>query len=53
MAKAGAGSISYPLVVGACIVGFNLYSLFFLKEKWNVLQAAGVAFCIGGGVLLV
>ena len=53
MAKAGAGCVSYPLIVGACIVGFNLYSLFILKEKWSLLQIAGVIFCIGGGVLLV
>lgn len=53
MAKAGAGCVSYPLIVGSCIMGFNLYSLFILKEKWSLLQFAGVAFCIAGEALLV
>ena len=32
LAKAGIGAVSYPLMIGSCIVGFNLYSLFILRE---------------------
>ena len=53
MAKAGAGCVSYPLVVGSCIVGFNLYSLFVLREKWTFLQASGTVLCIAGECLLI
>ena len=53
MAKAGAGCVSYPLVVGACIVGFNLYSLFVLREKWTFFQASGTVLCIAGECLLI
>lgn len=53
MAKAGAGCVSYPLIIGSCIMGFNLYSLFIMKEKWSFCQAAGVVFCIAGEVFLV
>ncbi len=53
MAKAGAGCISYPLVIGSCIMGFNLYSLFILREKWSFLQAAGTILCIAGEFMLI
>ncbi|MBR2364273.1 MAG: hypothetical protein IKA79_03635 [Lentisphaeria bacterium] len=53
MAKAGAGCVSYPLVIGSCIASFNLYSIFILKEKWTCLQVAGTIFCIAGEVLII
>ncbi|MBO4304808.1 MAG: hypothetical protein J6A21_09515 [Lentisphaeria bacterium] len=53
MADAGAGCVSYPLIVGSCIVGFNLYSLFVLKEKWTFLQCLGNVLCITGEFLIV
>lgn len=53
MAKAGVGCISYPLIIGSCIAGFNLYSLLILKEKWTFLQVAGTVFCIAGEFLLI
>ena len=53
MAKAGAGCVSYPLIIGACIAGFNLYSLFILREKWTPCQIAGTILCIAGEFLLI
>lgn len=53
MAKAGAGCISYPLIVGSCIVGFNLYSLVRLREKSSLVQIAGIASCMAGLLLLM
>ena len=53
MAKNGAGCVSYPLIVGSCIAGFNLYSLIFLRERWTFFQAAGMVLCIAGEVFLV
>ncbi len=50
LAKAGIGSIAYPVVLGTCIAGFFLYSLVVLKEKASIpavvsflLMVAGIA----------
>ncbi len=53
MAKAGAGCISYPLIVGSCIIGFNLYSMLKLREKCTLLQVGGVLCCVAGLALLI
>lgn len=48
MARAGAGSISYPLMVGSCIVAFSLYAIFGLKEKASAKQIAAIVLCLLG-----
>jgi multidrug transporter EmrE-like cation transporter len=52
LAKLGAGSLSYPLLVGSCVVGFSLYSLLFLKEKVTPLQWGSLASCLAGIILI-
>ena len=52
LAKHGAGSLSYPLLVGSCVVGFSLYSIFFLKEKVTPLQWGSLASCLAGIILI-
>lgn len=53
MAKANAGAISYPLIVGSCIAGFTVYSAVKLKEKSSIWQWAGIVLCIAGLAFLV
>ena len=48
MARAGAGAVSYPLMVGSCIVSFSLYSIFVLHEKAGPVQYAALACCLVG-----
>ncbi len=48
LANAGAGSIAYPLLTGASIIGFSFYSMFFLKEKSTVPQYLALTACVAG-----
>ena len=48
LAKAGAGSVGFPVMLGSCIVGFYLYSLLFLKEKITPTGAIGFLLCLAG-----
>ena len=48
LAKAGAGSISYPVMVGACIIGFEIYSILILKEKRTKIQFVALLLCLLG-----
>jgi len=48
MARAGAGSISYPLMVGSCIVSFSLYAIFGLKERASKKQIVAIVLCLFG-----
>lgn len=48
MAKAGAGSVNYPLMVGSCIVSFTLYSFLFLRERLKPMQIAALILCVVG-----
>lgn len=52
LAKAGLGSMSYPIMVGSCIVAFTLSSVFLLREKIRLLQILALAGCIGGLICL-
>ena len=52
LAKHGAGSLAYPLLVGSCVGGFSLYSMFILKEKCTPLQKAALLCCLGGIILI-
>ena len=52
LAKAGVGSIAYPLLVSSCIIGFFLYSSLILREKIRPIQMAAFIFCLTGIVLI-
>lgn len=52
MARAGMGGMCYPMMVGSCIVSFTLASIWLLKEKIRPVQAAALAICIAGLVLI-
>ena len=52
MARAGLGGMSFPMMVGSCIVSFTLSSVWLLKEKVKGVQIAGLALCIAGLVLI-
>jgi len=51
LAKAGTGAIAFPLMISACIIGFNLYSMFILREKWTWLQALATLGCVAGATM--
>ncbi|MHC4872432.1 MAG: hypothetical protein ACYTFY_11360 [Planctomycetota bacterium] len=42
LAKAGVGSIGFPIAVASCIIGFTFYSIFFIKEKTTRVQYLGL-----------
>ncbi len=52
VARAGAGAIGYPVVVGSCIVGFSIYSCVVLRERLRPLSLAGVVSGTAGIVLI-
>ena len=48
LAEIGCGGLGYPLAIGVCVIGFSLYSLLILKEKFAPLSLAGLgAVCAG------
>ena len=42
LAKSGCGGLGYPIAIGVCVVGFSLYSLLILREKFARLSLAGL-----------
>ena len=52
LARCGAGSLSYPLLVSSCLIGFFFYSLLVLKERNTPLQYASLACCLTGIVMI-
>ena len=46
--RLGAGSMGYPVMVAACIVGFFLYGFFVLRERISARQAIGAVLGIAG-----
>lgn len=50
LARSGIGAISYPLLVGSCLISFNAFSLLILKERLTPLQTTGLILCIPGVV---
>ncbi len=52
LAAAGAGSIGFPITVGACIVGFEFYSMFIIREKTSFFQYLALAAEIIGIILI-
>lgn len=51
LARAGSGAIACPLMIGSCIIGFNFYSMFVLREKWSAGAFAATLICIAGAAL--
>ncbi|MBO4305045.1 MAG: hypothetical protein J6A21_10705 [Lentisphaeria bacterium] len=48
LVKIGRAGLAYPLAIGVCVIGFSLYSLFVLKEKFARIALAGLgAVCAG------
>ena len=52
MADAGLGGMSYPMMVGSCIVSFSITAVWLLKEKFTLLQLGALVICISGLVLI-
>ncbi len=52
LAEAGAGSIGYPIAMGACIAGFFLYSRFRLREAATFASLLGF-FAVLAGILII
>lgn len=50
--KHGAGSLGYPIMVAACIVGFIIYGVTVLRERPTRLQLLGTAFALAGIALI-
>ena len=49
--RLGAGSMGYPVMVAACIVGFFPYGALVLHERISVLQAVGAILGLAGILL--
>lgn len=48
LTQSGCGGLGYPVAIGVCVIGFSLYSLLALKEKFARLSLAGLtAVCLG------
>lgn len=52
LAKAGCGGLGYPVGIGVCIIGFSLYSMMILKEKFARLSLAGLI-SVGIGIIII
>jgi len=52
LSHAGAGTISYPIMVSSCLIFFELFAIFVLKEKRTWRQRFALALCIAGAILL-
>lgn len=50
LSESGVGAIAYPLMVCACLLVFDLYSLFILREKHTLVQWAVLLLCMLGVV---
>jgi multidrug transporter EmrE-like cation transporter len=52
LADAGLGNISYPMMVGSCIIAFTLTSAIILKEKITSFQCMALLLCVAGLVCI-
>ncbi len=52
LGNCNAGAISYPIMVGTCIVMFQFYDILVLKAKTTPMQLAGLALCLYGVVAI-
>ncbi|MBN2642274.1 MAG: hypothetical protein JXR78_11510 [Victivallales bacterium] len=48
LAAHGMGSIGFPMIVGSCIFGFSIYSIFILKEKCNISGWVALTLTVSG-----
>lgn len=52
MAKHGLGNASYPVMVSSCLIGFFLYSAFFLHEKIRLIHYLALLCCFCGIIMI-
>ncbi len=48
LVKANAGAAAYPIMVGSCIAGFEIYSFLWLREKRHAMQWIALLLCLFG-----
>ncbi|MBQ7651746.1 MAG: hypothetical protein IJS15_12355, partial [Victivallales bacterium] len=52
LAKFNLEAIAMPLMVGCCIIGFDVYAFFLLHEKRTLTQLAALLLCLAGTVAI-
>lgn len=52
LSKAGIGSVAYPIMVSSCIIGFELFTIIWLKERRNWIQLTALTLCLAGVVCI-
>ncbi|MBQ9337281.1 MAG: hypothetical protein IJS14_08305 [Lentisphaeria bacterium] len=52
LSKAGIGSVAYPVMVGSCIIAFELFALIVLREKRKFAQWLALALCLAGAAAI-
>ncbi len=52
LSRLGIGSIAYPLMVGSCIIFFELFAITILREKRQFLQWLALFLCLAGAVCI-
>ena len=52
LGKCNLEAIAMPLMVGCCIIGFDVYAFFFLHEKRTLTQLAALLLCLAGTVAI-
>ena len=48
LSRAGIGSVAYPVMVGSCIIIFELFSVLILREKRKLVQWIALLLCLLG-----
>lgn len=52
LSKAGIGSAAYPVMVGSCIIAFELFALLILREKRKFAQWLALVLCLAGAAAI-
>ena len=52
LSKAGIGSVAYPVMVGSCIIAFELFALLILREKRKFAQWLALVLCLAGAAAI-
>lgn len=50
LSRAGIGSVAYPIMVGSCIIFFEIFAILVLREKRRPAQWLALALCLLGVV---
>ena len=50
LSRAGIGSVAYPVMVGSCIIFFEIFSIVVLREKRRPVQWLALVLCLLGVV---